>query len=90
MLPPTELITITKELTAATCVMQNCSNELNTLVSGKEKCKQTKVNTQGVINFRADLCRLLAEQYDTKSNIKMCGFQSHLEASCESRHSEEF
>ena len=40
-------------------------------------------------NSRADVVRLLAERYDTKSNVKLCGFQSQLQASCMSSHTEE-
>ena len=36
---------LVKELTAATLVMQSSSNELITLVSDKEKCKQAKADT---------------------------------------------
>ena len=39
------LSTQAKEFTAATSVMQNSSNELSPLVSGKAKYKQTKANT---------------------------------------------
>ena len=43
MLPPHwGLITLSKELTAATHVMQNSWYELSTLISGKTKCKQAK------------------------------------------------
>ena len=40
-------------------------------------------------NSCADVCRLWAEQYDTKSNAKFNGFQSHLEAPYVSSHTEE-
>ena len=33
-----------KELMAASRIMQSSSNELGTLVSGKEKCKQAKTD----------------------------------------------
>ena len=39
-------------------------------------------------NFRGDICRLMAEQYDTKSNVKLGGFQSQLEAFYMSSHTE--
>ena len=32
-------------------------------------------------NSRADVVRLLVEQYDTKSNVKLGGFRSQLQAS---------
>ena len=44
-LPSRGLSTLAKELTAATHVMQNSSNELSNLVSDCAKCKQTKANT---------------------------------------------
>ena len=43
--PPRGLITLMKELTAATHVIQSLSNELGTLVSGKANCKQMKATT---------------------------------------------
>ena len=39
------LSTLTKELTAATRIMQISSNELSTLLSNSAKCKQMKANT---------------------------------------------
>ena len=33
--------------------------------------------------------QLIAEQYDTKSNVKLCGFQSQLEVSYVSSHTNE-
>ena len=36
----------------------------------------------------ADVVHLLAERYDTKSNVKLGGFQSQLQASCVSSHTE--
>ena len=47
---------------------------------------KTKVTTY---NFRVDGVRLLAERYDTKSNVKLVGFQSQLQASNVSSHTEE-
>ena len=38
---------------------------------------------------QADVCRLMAERYDTKSNVKLDGFQSQLETSCVSSHIDE-
>ena len=38
---------------------------------------------------QADMVRLLAEWYDTKSNVKLGGFQSQLQASYVSSHTEE-
>ena len=40
-------------------------------------------------NSRADVVRLLAERYDTKSNIMLSGFRSQLQASYMSSHTEE-
>ena len=40
-------------------------------------------------NSRVDICRLLAEWYDTKSNVKLGGFQSQLEVSYVYSHTEE-
>ena len=40
-------------------------------------------------NFWADVVRLLAERYDIKSNIKLGGFRSQLQASNMSSHAEE-
>ena len=40
-------------------------------------------------NSRADICRLLAERYDTKSNVKLGEFQSQLEASYVYGHAKE-
>ena len=40
-------------------------------------------------NSRSDVVRLLAERYDTKSNVKLAGFRSQLQASYVSSHTEE-
>ena len=40
-------------------------------------------------NFRVDVCGLLAERSDTKTNIKLGGFRSQLQASYVSCHTEE-
>ena len=40
-------------------------------------------------NSQADVVRLLAERYDTKSNVTLGGSQSQLQASYVSSHSEE-
>ena len=40
-------------------------------------------------NSRADIVRLLAEQYDAKSNAKFDGFWSQLQVSYMSSHTEE-
>ena len=40
-------------------------------------------------NSRADVVRLLAERYETKSNIKLVGFRSQLLASYMFSHTEE-
>ena len=41
-------------------------------------------------NSWADVVRLLAERYDTKFNVKLGGFQSQLQASDVSSHTEKF
>ena len=40
-------------------------------------------------NSLADVVRLLAERSDTKSNVKLGGFRSQLQASYMSSHTEE-
>ena len=40
-------------------------------------------------NSRADVVRLVVERYDTKSNVKLGGFRSHLEASNRSSNTAE-
>ena len=40
-------------------------------------------------NSRADVVRVLAEGYDTKSNVKLGVFQSQLQASFVCSHTEE-
>ena len=40
-------------------------------------------------NSRADVVRLLGEQYDTKANVKLGGFWSQLQVSYMSSHTEE-
>ena len=40
-------------------------------------------------NSRAEVCRLRAERYNTKSNVKLGGFQSQFEASYASSHTDE-
>ena len=40
-------------------------------------------------NSQADVCQLMAERYDSKSNIKLARFQSQLEAPNMSNHTEE-
>ena len=40
-------------------------------------------------NSWVDICWLMAEQYDTRSNVKLGGFQSQLEASYVSSYTEE-
>ena len=37
-------------------------------------------------NSRGDVCRQLAERYDTKSNINLGGFRSQIETSYVSSH----
>ena len=72
--------TLAKELTAATRIMQSSSCELSTLVSSKTQCKQAKATTW---------CLIIPKLSDTKSNVKLGRFQSQLEASCVSSHSDE-
>ena len=38
----------------------------------------------------ANVVRLVAERYETQSNVKLDGFRSRLRASCVSSHTEEF
>ena len=40
-------------------------------------------------NSQADVCRLLVERYDTKTNVNLGGFQSQFEASNVTSHTEE-
>ena len=40
-------------------------------------------------NSRADVVRLLVERYDSKFDVKLGGFQSELQASYVSSHTEE-
>ena len=40
-------------------------------------------------NSPADVVRLLAKRYDTKSSVKLAGFQFQLQASNVSSHTEE-
>ena len=40
-------------------------------------------------NLQADVVRSLAERYDSKSNVKLGGFRSQLQASYVSCHTEE-
>ena len=69
--------------------MQSSSNELSTLVPGKAKMLTNESYYIMAYNPRADVVRLLAEQYDTKSNVKLGGFRSQLQASFVSCHTEE-
>ena len=41
-------------------------------------------------NSRADVIRLLADRYDSKSNVKSGRFRSQIQASYVSSHTEEF
>ena len=50
-------------------------NELSILVSGKAKILTNESDYKMPYNSRADVVRLLAERYDTKSNIKLDGFR---------------
>ena len=40
----------------------------------KQKCKQMNGYNIVPYNSRADVVRLMAEQYDSKSNVKLVGF----------------
>ena len=40
-------------------------------------------------NSYVDVCYLIAELYDTKSNLKLSGFRSHLEAFCVFIHTDD-
>ena len=53
------------------------------------KWKQNESNYIMPYNSRTDVVCLLAEQYDTKSNLKLGGFRSQLHASYVSSHTEE-
>ena len=55
----------------------------------RNKYKQNESFYLMPYNSWADIIRLLAEQYDTKSNIKLGGFRSQLQASYMSSHIEE-
>ena len=68
--------------------MQSSSNKLSTLVSGKAKCKKTKASTQCLI-IPEYICRLLAERYDTKSNVKLGRIRSQIKVPYLSSHLEE-
>ena len=81
--------TLTKEFTAATHIMQSSSTELSTLVSGKAKMLTNESYYLMSYNSRVDVVRLLAERCDTKSNIKLGGFRSQLQASYVFSHTEE-
>ena len=64
--------------------MQSSSNELSTLVSMSTNESYYSMP----YNSRADAVRLLAERYDTKSNVKLGGFRPQLIASYVSSHTE--
>ena len=51
--------------------------------------KGINVNKTKATNSRAGVVRLLAEQYENKSNEKLGGFRSQLQASYVSSHTEE-
>ena len=80
-LPSLGLNTLTNKFTAAARIMQSSSNELSTLVSGKAKMKINKSYYIMPYNSRADVLRLQADRYDTKSNVKLGVFRSQLQAS---------
>ena len=40
-------------------------------------------------NSQADVCRLMAEWYDTKSNVKLGKFKSQVKVSCVSCYTDE-
>ena len=69
--------------------MQSSSNKLITLVSGKARILINESYYIMPYNSRIGVARLLAERYDTKSNVKLCGFRSHLQASYASNQTEE-
>ena len=69
--------------------MQSCSNELSSLASVKAQMSTNESYYIIPYNSRADVVRLLAERYDTKSNVKLGGFRPQLQASYVSSHSEE-
>ena len=53
------------------------------------KCKQNESYYFMPYHSRADMVCFLAERYDTKSNVKLGWFQSQLQASNMSSHTEE-
>ena len=63
------MTTLAQEFTAATRIMHSSSNELSTLVSGINLNKR---------KLLVNALYLLAEPYDTKSNVKLGGFRSQL------------
>ena len=52
-------------------------------------CKQNENYYLMPYNSQADMVRFLAERYDTKSSVKLCGFRTQLQASYVSSHTEE-
>ena len=69
--------------------MQSSSNEWSTLVSGKAKMWTNKSYYIMPNNSRANEVFLLTERYETKSNVKLDGFRSQLQASYASSRIEE-
>ena len=85
---PRGLNTLANELTVATHIMQSSSNKLSTSVSDSLKCKQTITNTY-TLNSRAGIGATEGKEVCYRSDIKLGRFQSQLEASCVSSHTEE-
>ena len=69
--------------------MQSSSNELSTLVPDNAKCKLTEVNTKCIIIPELIYVTEMAERLDTMFSVNLNGFQTQLEASCVSSHTEE-
>ena len=68
---PWVLSTLAKEFAAATRIMQSSSNELSSLVSGNAKMWTNEGCFIMPYNSQVDVVRMLAERFDTKSNVKI-------------------
>ena len=86
--PPWGLSTLAKEFSATARIMQSSSNELSNLVADNECCCCCCCYIIPY-NSLAIMVHLLAEQSDTKSNVKLGEFQSRLQLSNVSSHTEE-
>ena len=85
---PTWESTLAKELTVAIPIKQSSLNELSTSVSDSAKCKQMKVNRYTLTSQAdAELQAGLGVRYQPE--VKLGRFQSWLEVSCISSHTDE-